>query len=51
MEEGRKKIWLWLMVMVLTALLAGGCYYFGTEKETNYEQEGTLVEVQEYGCE
>lgn len=54
MEEGRKKIWLWLMVMMLTAVLVGGCYYFGTTKETSYDNEGTLVEYTaedaEYGC-
>lgn len=54
MEEGRKKIWLWLMVMMLTAMLVGGCYYFGTAKETTYDNEGTLVEStledEGYGC-
>lgn len=44
MEEGRRKIWLWLAAMMLTAMLVGGCYYFGTTQETTYDQEGTLVE-------
>ena len=54
MEEGRKKIWLWLAVMMLTAMQVGGCYYFGTVKETSGGQQGTLVEntagEELYGC-
>lgn len=44
MKEGYRKIWLWLALMMLATVIVGGSYYFGTERETEYESEGTLVE-------
>ena len=44
MDEGHRKIRIWLAVMVLAAVLAGCGYYYAAERGEKYESEDTLVE-------
>ena len=44
MDDGHRKIRIWLTVMLLAAVLAGSGYYYAATREGKYESENTLVE-------
>ncbi len=48
MEDGKKKIWICLLVIVLAAVAAGGFYYLSAPDGT--ESEGVLNRVRYSGC-
>lgn len=43
MDNGKKKIWICLLVVVLAAVVIGILYYFSTPSE--YSSEGFLISV------
>ena len=50
MGQGRKRVWLCLLVFVLAAVVTGTIYYYGNTDRQN-SSEGVLIqgtEVQEY---
>ena len=50
MGQGRKRVWLCLLVIVLAAVVTGTIYYYGNTDRQN-SSEGVLIqgtEVQEY---
>ncbi len=43
MEKGRRKIRICLIGIVLAAVVAGACYYFGGDLYSREDSGGTLV--------
>lgn len=43
MEDGRKKIRICLISIVLAAVIIGVCYYYSSGETQKYNTEGTLI--------
>mgnify|MGYP005779151295 CR=1 FL=1 len=43
MEKTRRKIWFFLLSVVIVAVICGAVYYFYSSKDTRILTEGTLI--------
>lgn len=47
MKEGRRKVRVCLIAMILAAVVTGSAYYWYSSAEQLPESEGTLIRIQE----
>ena len=47
MDDGKKKIWICLLVVVLAAVVIGVLYYFSVPSENGHEIQQTVSETEE----